>query len=121
MIVSNIWRMLESSEVEGGGVRSTYSSAVESPEEWGGGGATPKEEEDSTLGRLEPACIWAALCLRKVAPIGAIMCTGSKLGNSSKPKCNKIRWIKTGKKSMSRRTTPMNLNQGSNEKMHISR
>ena len=42
--------MLESSEVEGGGVatvvRSTYSSTVKSPEEEGGGGATP--EEDST-------------------------------------------------------------------------
>ena len=26
------------------------------------------------------------------------MCTGSEVGNSSKPKCNKIRWIKIGKK-----------------------
>ena len=57
MIVSNIRRMLESSEVEGGGavvaVGSKYASAVESPKE--GGGTTP--EEDSTLGRLELARI----------------------------------------------------------------
>ena len=88
MTVSNIQGMLESSEVEGGGatvaVRSTNFLAVGSPKEGGGGGATP--EEGSTLGRLE-----LALYLRKVAPIGAIMCTGSKAGNSSKPKCNKIR------------------------------
>ena len=43
-----------------------------------------------------------------MAPIRAIMCTGLEAGKSSKPKCNK---------SMSRRTTHMNLNQGSNEKM----
>ena len=66
--------MLESSEVEGGGVvasvESTNSSAVRSPEEEGGGGSAIPEE-DSTLGRLELALIWAALCLRKVAPMGA--------------------------------------------------
>ena len=49
MIVSNILRMLESPEVEGGGltttVGSTNSSAVWSPQE-GGWDATP--EEDST-------------------------------------------------------------------------
>ena len=38
--------------------------------------------------------IWAALCLRKVAPMGAIMCTGSKARKSSKPKNNKILWMK---------------------------
>ena len=93
MTVSNIWQMLESSEVEGGGeaaaVRSTNSSAVGLPEEGGGGGgATP--EEDSTLGRSELALIWVALCLRNVAPMGTIMCTGSEARNSSKPRCNKI-------------------------------
>ena len=92
--------MLESSEVEGRGsttaVRSTYASAVKSPEKGGGGGGTP--EDDLTLGRLELALIWVALCLRKVAPIRAIMWIGSDAGNSSKPKCNKIQWIKTGKK-----------------------
>ena len=86
--------MLELSEAEGGGstvaVGSTYSSVVGSSEEGGGeGGATP--EEDSTRGRLEIALIWATLCLRKVAPMGAIMCTGSDAGKSSNPKCNKIR------------------------------
>ena len=98
MTVSNIRRMLESSESGGAAtavVGSTNSSAVGSPEEGGGGGATP--EEDFTLKRLELALIWATFCLRKVAPIRAIMCTGSKAGNSSKPKCNKIRWIKTDK------------------------
>ena len=94
MIVSNILPMLESLEIEGGGstaaVGSTYSSAVGSPKE-GGGGATP--EEDSTWGYLE-----LALCLRKVAPMGAIMWTGSNVGNSSNPRCNKIRCIKIGKK-----------------------
>ena len=55
MTVSNILRMLESPEVEGGGstaaVRSTNSLAVGSREEGGGGGIAL--EEDSTLGRLE--------------------------------------------------------------------
>ena len=59
MTVSNIRRMLESSEAEGGGaiaaVGSTYSSVVGSPEEGGGRGATP--DEDSTLGHLELAHI----------------------------------------------------------------
>ena len=54
--------------------------------------------EDSTLGHLKIAFIWAALCLRKVAPIGAIIWTGTDAGKSFKPKCNKILWIKTGKK-----------------------
>ena len=67
--------MLESSEVEGGGsavaVGSTYASAVGSPEEGEGRGATP--ENDSTLEHLELALIEAALCLRTVVPIGAIM------------------------------------------------
>ena len=58
MTVSNIRRMSESSEVEGGGivaaVGSTNSSVIVSPVEDGEGGATP---EDSTLGRLELALI----------------------------------------------------------------
>jgi len=98
MIVSNILRMLESPEVEGGGlttaIGSTYSSIVGSLKK-GGGGATLKE--DSIWGRLELALIWVALCLRKVAPMGAIKCTGSETGKSSKPKCNKIWWIKIRK------------------------
>ena len=70
--------------------------AVGSLDERGGGGATL--EDDSTLGCLELALIWAALYLRKVAPIRAIMWTGSDVGKSSKPKCNKIQWIKIEKK-----------------------
>ena len=60
MTVSNIRRMFESSEVEGGGtvlvatVGSTDSSVVESPVKEGGGGATP---EASTLGCLELALV----------------------------------------------------------------
>ena len=43
----------------------------------------------------------------------AIMCMGSSAGKSSKPKCSKIRCMKTRKK---RSCAPMNLNQGLNEK-----
>ena len=55
MTISNIQRMSESFEVEGGGTavvvaRSTDASAEVSLVEEGGGGATL---EDSTLGRLE--------------------------------------------------------------------
>ena len=88
--------MLESSEVEGGGstaaVGSTNAFEVGSLEE--GGGAL---EEDSALGRWRLALIWAAFCRRKVALMGAMMCTRLDAGNSSKPRCNKIRWIKRGK------------------------
>ena len=63
MTMSNIRRMLETSEAEGGGLAATVgsmnTSAVRSPEEEGegegGGGGAP--EEDSTLGRLELAFI----------------------------------------------------------------
>ena len=65
-----------------------------SPE--GGLGATPVE--DSTLGLLELAFNWVALCLRNVAPIGAIIYTGSDIRKSSKPKSKRILWIKTKKK-----------------------
>ena len=99
MTVSNIRWMLESFEVEGGGsaaaVGSTNASVVGSLEERGGGGGAL--EEDFTLGRLELALIWVALYRRKMAPMGAMMWTGSDAGNSSKPKCNKILWIKTRK------------------------
>ena len=92
MTVSNIRRMSESSKVEGGGTSavaagSTNSSAIVSLVEKGGGGATP---EISTLGRLELALTWAALCLKKVAPMGVIIWTGSNAGNSTKPRCNRI-------------------------------
>ena len=62
MTVSNIRRMLESSEVEGWeaavAVGSTNASAVRSPkEEGGGGGGGGALKEDSTLGCLELALI----------------------------------------------------------------
>ena len=60
MTVSNIRRMLESSEVEGGGevaaVGLTNAFAIESPEEGGGGGGGAPAE-DSTLGRSKLALI----------------------------------------------------------------
>ena len=94
--------MSESYEVGGGGTStasalaawSTSSSVVASPVEEGGGGATL---EGSSLGHLELALKWAALYLRKMAPMRAIMCTGSDTGNSTKPRCKRIQWIKTGK------------------------
>ena len=87
MVVFSILRKKASLEKEVGGgsttaVGLTYSAAIGSPEEGRGGGAL---EEDSTLGHLE-----LAFCRRKVAPIGAIMCTSLEAGNLSKPKCNKI-------------------------------
>ena len=61
MTISNIQRMLKSSEVEGGelvaAIGSTYSSAIGSPEEGGGGGGATPEVEELTLGRLELAHI----------------------------------------------------------------
>ena len=100
MTVSNIRQMLESSEVEVGGTvasvaRLTGSLAVVAPVEEGGGGVTL---EGSTLGCLELALIWVALCLRKVAPMGDMIWTGSDAGNSTNPRCKRIWWIKIGKK-----------------------
>ena len=97
--VSNIHRMSESSEVKGGGTAtaatgSTDSAVVVSPIEEGGRGATP---DGSTLGCLELALIWAAIFLRKVAPIGAMIWIGSDVENSTKPRCKRIQWIKRGK------------------------
>ena len=68
MTVSNIRRMFESSEVDGGATliaaaRSTDSSAIVSPIEEGEEGATPKV---STLGRLELTLIWTTLRREKV-------------------------------------------------------
>ena len=59
MTVSNVRRMLETSEVEGRGIAvavgSMNTSTAESPEEGGGGGEGATPEDDSTLGRLELA------------------------------------------------------------------
>ena len=88
-IRSRRWRISNNSQINER-IRSR------SPKEGEGWGATP--DDDSTLGLLELAFIWVALCLRNVTPIGAIICMGSNAGKSSKPKCNKIQWIKTRKK-----------------------
>ena len=100
MTVSNLRRMSKSFEVEGGGtasaatpIGSTNASLEVVPVEEGRGGAVL---EGSTLGHLKLSLIWVALCLRKVAPMGATMCTGSKVGKSSNPKNNKILWMKIG-------------------------
>ena len=47
--------------------------------------------EGSTLECLELPLIWTTLCLRNVAPMGAIMCMGSEAGKSSNPKNNTSR------------------------------
>ena len=73
---------------------STKSSAIGSPE---GGALDASPVEDSTQGRLELAFNWAALCLSKMAPIGAMIRIGSNARKSTKPKSNRILWMKTGK------------------------
>ena len=45
----------------------------------------------------ELAFNWDALCLRKVAPIGAMICTSSNAGKFFNPKSKIILWIKTRK------------------------
>ena len=91
MTVSNIQRISESFEVEGGGTVATIGSIDASVEvshvEEGGGGVTP---EDSTLGCLELALIYTTLCQRTVAPIGAMIWTGLDVGNCFNPKCERI-------------------------------
>ena len=85
-------------DVDGGGsilaVGYTYASAKGSLE---GGGQDPSPIEDSTLESLELAFNWDALYLRKVAPIGAMICTGSNAGKFFNPKSKRILWIKTRK------------------------
>ena len=89
--VSNIVCIDEKDDVDSGGstaaVGSIKSSTVGSLEE---GALDASPVEDSTQGRLELAFNWATLCLRNVAPIGAMIRTGSNAGKSSKPKSNKI-------------------------------
>ena len=102
MIVSNVRRMSKSSKVEDGGTTPTAAptgSTDASPEvvPIEGGGVVP---EGSTQRHLEFSLIWAALYLRQVVPMGAIMCTGSEAGKSSKPKNKKNLWMKTGWKRL---------------------
>ena len=81
--ISNIVCIDEEDDVDGGGsmavIGSTKASAVGSPEE---GALDTSPVEDSTQGHLELAFNWAALCLRKMAPIGAMIWIGSKAGKS---------------------------------------
>ena len=87
--------MSESSEVVSGGTLAAASNAlaVSAPVEEGGGGTTP---EDAPLGHEGSTLKWAALYLRKVAPMGAITRTGSPKWKSAKPRNNKILWMKIG-------------------------
>ena len=82
MTMYSILRIEESLDEEAGGstiaIGSTNSSIVGSPEVWG----LDAPIEDSTLGCLKLAFNWAALCRRKVAPIGAMICMGSNAGKS---------------------------------------
>ena len=96
--VSNIVCIDKDDDVDGGGstaaVASTKSSVVGSPK---GGARDVSPVEDSTQGHLELAFNWAALCLRNVAPMGAMICTGLDAGKSSKPKSKKILRMKSEK------------------------
>ena len=98
MTISSILRIEELLNEDGRGsiaaVGSTYSSVVGSSDR----GLDVAPIEDSTLRRLELAFNWVALCLRKVAPIGAMIWTSSDAGKSSKPKSKRILQIKTRKK-----------------------
>ena len=94
--VSSIVRIDEEDDVDGGGSTAVVGSAnclVEGSPEEGPLDASPIE--DSTQGRLELA--FAALCLRNVAPIWAMIWIGSDAGKSSKPKSNRIYEWKPGK------------------------
>ena len=67
--------MFESSEVVGGGTLALTAaapdaSAVSAPVEEGGGGTTL---DDAPLGRVRPTLKRAALYLRKVEPMGAMI------------------------------------------------
>ena len=90
-MLSNIACKEESLDVNGGGSRaivgSIYASAEGSPER---GGRDASSVENLTLGHLELAFNWAALCLRKVAPIGAMICMGSNAKKSSNLKSKRI-------------------------------
>ena len=90
--------MSESSEIVGGGTSVLTAavldvSAVSALVEEGGGGTTP---EDAPLGHEGSTLKWAALCLRKVTPMGAITWTGSPEEKSVRPRNNKILWMKIG-------------------------
>ena len=98
MIVSSILHKEESLDEDGGGSTTAVGSIYVTTEGSPDGGLDAAPVEDSTLGHLELAFNWAALCLRKVAPIGAMIWTGSNAGKSSKPKSKRILWIKTKKK-----------------------
>ena len=100
MTASNVRRKSKTSEADGGGTATVAASTGSTDASTevvlvaeGGGGAVPK---GSTLGRLKLDLNWAALYLRNVALMGATMCIGSEVGKSSKPKNNKILWMKTG-------------------------
>ena len=95
---SNVRWMFESSEVVGGGTSTSAiaaldASAVSAPVEEGGEGTTL---DDAPLGRVRPTLKWAALYLRKVEPMGAMIWMGSSAGKSSRPRNNKILWMKIG-------------------------
>ena len=75
--VSRMVRIDEDVDVNGVGsttaVGSINSSTVGSPER---GPLDASPVEDSTLGLFELVFNWVALCLNKVAPIGAMICKG---------------------------------------------
>ena len=90
--------MSESSEVVSGGTSASVvaapdASTVSALVEEEGGGTTP---DDAPLECKGPTLKWVALCLRKVAPMRAMIWTGSPAVKSSRSRNNKILWMKIG-------------------------
>ena len=90
--------MSESSWVVGGGTLTSIvvapdASTASAPVKEGGGETIP---EDASLGRVGSTLKWAALYLRKVAPMGVTTWTGSPEGKIARPRNNKILWTKIG-------------------------
>ena len=98
MLVSSIARSEGEREVLAYGsiaiVGCTNTSSIGSLEDYPPTGAP---NEDSTLGRLLASFLRVDLCLRKVAPKGAMICINSRGGKRSMSKCNSTLCKKTRK------------------------
>ena len=91
---SNVW-IIRSSQWRNISINSSSTRRLNSISTCRRGrrGTTP---DDAPLGCVEPTLKWVALYLRKVAPMRAIIWTGSPTGKSSRPRNNKILWMKIG-------------------------
>ena len=108
---SNVW-IIRSSRWRNISISSRCLSSIST---YGGGGITP---EDAPLRRVGPTLKWVALCLRKVAPMRAIIWTGSPVGKSfrTKKQQNPMNENRIDK-SMSYNRTPMNFVQRTKKQM----